>query len=74
MGRDMEKWDTYPEIWKQCIKQTAENTSLMVVKHHHLIRGSRIIALEKLISAIDHQPSSQKYFNNLFPNIELQWK
>ena len=46
----------------------------MVVKHHHLIRGSRIIALEKLICAIDHQPSSQKYFNNLFPNIELPWK
>ena len=27
-----------------------------------------------LISAIDHQPTSQKYFNNLFPNIELPRK
>ena len=27
-----------------------------------------------LISAIDHQPTSQKYFDNLFPNIELPWK
>ena len=27
-----------------------------------------------LISAIDHQPTSQKYFGNLFPNIELSWK
>ena len=25
-----------------------------------------------LISAIDH--TSQKYFDNLFPNIELPWK
>ena len=27
-----------------------------------------------LISAIDHQSTSQKYFDNLFPNIELPWK
>ena len=70
-------------MWKKCIKQTSENTSLLVVKDHHLLRGSRIIILEKLsskelysflISAIDHQPTSQKYFDNLFPNIELPWE
>ena len=27
-----------------------------------------------LISVIDHQPTSQKYFNDLFFNIELSWK
>ena len=27
-----------------------------------------------LISAIEHQPTSQKYFDKLFPNIELPWK
>ena len=27
-----------------------------------------------LISAIDHQPTSQEYFDNLFPNIEVPWK
>ena len=68
---------------KKCIKQTSKNTSLLVVKYHHLLRGSRIIIFEKLsskelysllISAIDHQPTSQKYFDNLFPNIELPWK
>ena len=72
-----------PETWKKCIKQTSENTSFLVVKDHHLLRGSRIIILEKLnskelysllISAIEHQPTSQKYFDNLFPNIELPWK
>ena len=65
-------------MWKKCIKQI-----LLVVKDHHLLRGSRIITLEKLsstefysllISAIDHQPTSQKYFDNLFPNVELPWK
>ena len=72
-----------PEMWKKCIKQTSENTSLLVVKDHHLLRGSRIIILEKLnskelysllISAMEHEPTSQKYFDNLFPNIELPWK
>ena len=48
------------------------------MKDRHLLRGSRIVILEKLsfllISAIDHQPISQKYSDNLFPNIELPWK
>ena len=55
-----------------------ENTSLLVVKDHHLFRGLRIIILERLsskelhsllISAIDHQPNSQ-----YFSNTELPWK
>ena len=67
-------------MWKNCIKQTSENTSLLVVKDHHLLRGSRIIILENLsskelysllISAINYQPTSQKYFDNLFSNVEL---
>ena len=68
---------------KKCIKQTSESTSLLVVKDYHLLRGSRIIILEKpgskelhslFISVIDHQPTSQKYFDKLFPNIELPLK
>ena len=70
-------------MWEKCIKQTSENTSLLVVNDHHLLTVSRIIILEKLISkvlysllisAIDHQPASQKYFDNLFSDIELPWK
>ena len=70
-------------MWKKSIKQTSENTSFLVVKDHNLLRGSMIIILEKLsskelysllISAIDNQPTSQKYFGNLFPNIELPCK
>ena len=68
---------------KKCIKQTSVNTSFQVVKDHHLLSGSRIIILGRLsskesyllpISAIDHQPTSQKYSNNLSSNIELPWK
>ena len=39
-----------PEMWKKCIKKTSKNTSLLVVKEDHLLRGSRIIILEKLSS------------------------
>ena len=70
-------------MWKKCIKQISDNTSLQIFKYYHLLRRLRIIILEKLsskelysllISAIDHQPTSQKYFDNLFANIELPWK
>ena len=33
-----------PEMWKKCIKRTSENTSF------NLVRGSRIVILEKLSS------------------------
>ena len=54
-------------MWKKCIKQTSENTTLLVVNNHHLLRGLKMIILEKLsskelysllISAINHQPIS----------------
>ena len=56
---------------------------MLVVRDHRLLRSSRIIILEKLnskelysllISAINHQPTSEKYFDNLFSKVELPWK
>ena len=56
-------------MWKKYIKQTSENTGLLIVKDHHLLRGLEFIVLEKLsskelysllISAIEHQPTSEK--------------
>ena len=74
----LQRINIIPETLKKCIKKTLENTILLIVKDHHLLRGSRIIILEKLsslsISAIDHHPTSPKYFDNSFPNIELPWK
>ena len=37
-------------MWKKCIKETLENTSLLVAKDHHLLRGLRIIVVEELNS------------------------
>ena len=70
-------------MWTKFIKQISENTSLQVGKDNHLLRGSRIIIIKKqcskelyslLISAINHQPTAQKYFYTLFSNVELPWK
>ena len=66
--------------WKYCLKQTSENTNLLVVEDYHFTKGLKIDILEKLnsrelysvlISAIDHQPNSQKYFNKLILNTKL---
>ena len=65
------------------MEKNVSNKQVTVVKDHHLLRGLRIIILEKLsskelysllISAINHQPISQKYFDNLFSNVELPWR
>ena len=62
------------------MKQTSENTNLLVVEDYHFTKGLKIDILEKLnsrelysvlISAIDHQPNSQKYFNKLILNTKL---
>ena len=62
-------------MWKKCIKQTPENTSLLAVKDHHLLRVFWIIILQKLsckelysllISAIDHQPTSAETTLHVF--------
>ena len=52
-------------------QKTSENTSLLVAKDYHLLRGSRII-----IANICNRSSAYftKYFDNLFPNIALPWK
>ena len=59
-----------PEIWKKCIKQTSENTRLLVVKDYHLLRGSRIIILEKLSSKelfiANFCNKSSAYFTKIF--------
>ena len=56
------------KVEKRYQKILTENTSLLMVKDHHLLWGLRITILEKLsskklysllISAIDHQPTSQ---------------
>ena len=51
--------------------------------NHHLIKNNQILAIEKLIpkelyslSTVlkNELPMSQKYFCNIFPNLQVEWK
>ena len=70
-------------MWKSTIKQKNINLGLLTLKDHHIIRNTRIVALEKLnsqgiywslIAANNHKPTSQIYFEKLFPDTSLNWK
>ena len=64
-----------PERWKFIIKETHESTTNLIIHDCHVIKGSRILTLNKLssteiysilISKFQNKPSSNFYFENLF--------
>ena len=73
-----------PQIWKNKIKQNlTKNETNHLVLNHHLIKNARILALGKvtakeiysiLISSLKNKPTSQSYFENLFPSYTFNWK
>ena len=51
--------------------------------NHHLIKNNKILAIDKLIPKElyslsiflkNELPTSQKYFCNIFPNLQVEWK
>ena len=51
--------------------------------NHHLIKNNQILAIDKLIPKElyslsiflkNELPTSQKYFCNIFPNLQVEWK
>ena len=63
-----------PEGRKFIIKETYESTTNLIIHDHHVIKGSRILTLDKLsstkiyailISNVQNKPSSNFYFENL---------
>ena len=64
--------------WKTIIKQNTGNVSDRLIHDHHLIKGTRISTLEKLsskefysilITKFTKKPSSNFYFEKIFPNM-----
>ena len=62
------------------IKETHESTTNLIIHDHHVIKGSRILTLDKLssteiyailISKVQNKPSSNFYFENLFDNNNI---
>ena len=73
-----------PLIWKQIINDSEKNVETnYVVQDHHLIKNARAIALDKvsakqaysvLLLSSGNIPTSQKYFDKVFPNENFDWK
>ena len=73
-----------PLIWKQKINDSEKNVEKSyVVQDHHLIKNTRIIALDKLTAreiysvlllSSGNTPTSQKYFDKVSPNENFDWK
>ena len=80
------KWlqlvDSIPERWKFVIKENYENATNLIIHDHHLIKGSRVLTLDKLTSSeiysililkVQNKPSSNIYFENLFNDYNIDW-
>ena len=74
--------DSIPEKWKFIIKENFENAANLVIHDHHLVKGSRVITLDKLtsteiyfilISKAQNKPSSNIYFKNLYNDYNTDW-
>ena len=74
--------DSIPERWKFIIKENYENATNLIIHDHRLIKGSRVITLDKLtpieiysilISKVQNKPSSNIYFGNLFNDYNIDW-
>ena len=70
---------TLPSSWKEILRSIKN----LVIQDHHLIKKHQIFFLNKLNSATLYEilidtnkikPTSQIYFENLFPNFQSDWK
>ena len=74
--------DSILEKWKFFIKENYKNAINLIIHVHHLIKGSRVITLDKLtstgiysilISEVQNKPSSNIYFKNLYNKYNTDW-
>ena len=72
-----------PHKWKTIIKQNPDNVSDLLIHEHQLFKGAWILTLEKLsskelysilITIFTNKPSSNAYFEKIFPNMKLDWR
>ena len=70
------------QMWKTNTEQNLGNVRNLLIQDHHLIKGVRILTLEKLsseelysmlITKVIDKPSSNVYFENVFPNTKFDW-
>ena len=58
---------------KIIIKESYENATNPIIHDHHLVKGSRVITLDKLTltSRAQNKPSSNVYFENLYYDYNI---
>ena len=70
------KWvqliDSIPERWKSIFKENYEYATNMIIYDHHLIKGSRVITLDKLIPTKIYYVLISKFRNKASPNIHFK--
>ena len=75
--------DSIPQRWKIIIKENYENAINLIIHDHHLVKGSRVISLDKLtsteiysilISRAQNKPFFNIYFENLYNDYNIDWK
>ena len=78
----MQLIDSIPKKWKFIIKENKEIAANLIAHDHHLIKGSRVITLDKLTSTeiysililkVQNKPSSNICFENLFNHDDIDW-
>ena len=71
-----------PLNWKSIISSNLLDVNNLLIQDHHLIKGSRVLSLDKLTSKEKYsllvskdrsKPSSNIYFEKMFPGIDLKW-
>ena len=74
--------NSIPEKWKLTIKQSSSDAKNLIIHGHHLIKGSRILILEKLtskelcqilISSRNNKVTSVPNFETKFNANNLEW-
>ena len=78
----MQLINSVTEKWKLTIKQSSSDAKNLIIHGHHLIKGSRILILEKLtskelyqilISSRNNKVASVTYFETKFNANNLDW-
>ena len=64
--------DSIPQRWNIIIKETTEMLSILSFHDHHLVKGSRVITLDKLTSTGTYSISILRAQNKLFFNIYFE--
>ena len=68
---------------KKILRNYTDSINNLVIQDHHLIKKHQVFSLNKLNSATYYEilidankikPTSQTYFENLFPNFKPDWK